>query len=55
MSILDQSEATGLLATTGITEWSEQTAAEPQVLMLPDPVREAVLAWALPDETDSPE
>ncbi len=27
--------------------------AEPQVLMLPEPVREAVLAWALRD-TDSP-
>ncbi len=23
--------------------------ADPQVLMLPDPVREAILAWALPD------
>jgi hypothetical protein len=31
--------------------------ADPQVLMLPDPVREAILAWALrPDEDrDSPE
>ena len=28
--------------------------AEPQVLMLPDPVREAVLAWALRDEPDRP-
>lgn len=29
--------------------------AEPQVLMLPEPIREAVLAWALRDEPDSPE
>ena len=29
--------------------------AEPQVLLLPEPVRKAVLAWALRDEPDSPE
>lgn len=29
--------------------------AEPQVLMLPDPVREAVLAWALRGESSAPD
>jgi len=28
--------------------------AQPQVLMLPDPVREAVLAWALRDGEEAP-